>query len=461
VAGLLNALAAPRLRPLDEQDTEARLHPSVAVLTGLCFVLVAWGLAGVTRAPGLEGFVSGFWHLWALVGFGAGAWASRSGRPLKWLAGLMTGLALMLAVFPGTWFYGYPRWPAFALLLLVGARAPLMLRRREFHLTLLAVLAVSLLLLTDAPDEWTLWLCLGPAWLAATFALTWVHVGRMRVGIFARLLATTLFVALAVGLTSVLVQVLPQPEWIGFGFLPPGADAPGRYQREAPGSPDSGTERGRQGGKDGASQGGSAGGRGGGSSGGRLGAWRDELARASGDQRLSDWQRAFAGLLSKGASWASGALSDDENDASAPLTLRLLRLPDLRNAVLWLLLAAALAWIAWKWRAEALMLSAGLARRWWPRVSMRLSMVGLHCHLAARGIRRAEGQSRLEHLRAAEPHVHPLTYRWWLEAVERYGACRFGGRPATRDAAKLIGDGVNAGRWYAVENRRSASRRAL
>ena len=92
---------------------------------------------------------------------------------------------------------------------------------------------------------------------------------------------------------------------------------------------------------------------------------------------------------------------------------------------------------------------------------MRLSMVGLYCYLAARGIRRAEGQSRLEHLRAAEPHVHPLTYRWWLEATECYGACRFGGRPATRDAAKVIGDGVNAGRRYAAENRRSASRRAL
>lgn len=443
--------APQRTVPVDA--AEPPLSSGVLVLTGLSFLFVGWGFSYLDRrfnGFGLEGVL---WLVWAVLGFGAGALNVRkadSAGQTQWA--VLGGLGLLLAVFPGFVLFNLLRWSCLTLMIVIGARAAILRTRRDFYFTLTVIFVVSFMVGTHGNADWTLWFYLGPAWVFGGLALAWEHAAGTPLSRWIKLSMTLGFMGTSLVLAALLFFFMPRPDTLGFGFLPPGTDTPGRFTQAAGagGTQPGGGERGSSG-----ANGEGAGGAGGemseSSAGGGGSQWREMLQgmrAALGDKFIPGWQRsAMETMLGAGewlldklhgrASGASGAQATGQQAQPQPQ-------PQSASwSVNWLLLLLLLvaAYYLWKRRyrigVAAVVGCAGMLAPRYPVQSMRMSALALKWCLRITGHRRSPGQSVREHW-AAAAHVTPLAKSWLGYAMESYCAVRFGGVPATPKLAQRM-----------------------
>ncbi|SFD56713.1 DUF3488 domain-containing protein [Paracidovorax konjaci] len=430
----VKASAAPESAPL------AGAGP--VLLAGGCFVCVAWAFAYLDRRHHGFGTESLLWLGWALCGFGAGAWhRSRGGRTASAVARGMAVLGV-LVLLVGPLMYTFPRWVCLALLVATGARAPRMATERDLHLALVAVFAVSFMVASHWNANWTLWLYLGPAWWLGGLALAWQHAARGGLSWRVTLPLTGAFIGTALVLACALFLFAPRPPVLGFGFLPPGADS-GLWKPPA-GSASAGPS-----GPQAPSGGGGAAAA---SSGAAdpwermLGQMRAELGR---DFTMPAWQRELLQGLVDGAQRAMNAA----RAAAAAVPPWLLALVVLLAWWLWRQ-RRRIAWTAW-------LVLAALLAGWRPLRSMQCTVRAMDACLRGTGHPEAPGQSLREHwLGAATDSA--VARRWTEEALERYGAVRFGRSRATARDARYLYQAVQAVgdiRWRTKTPRRARARR--
>ena len=417
---------------------------ALQVLCGLAWLGVAWSFSFLDRARGGFAFFAVAWVVIGAVGFGLGV--ARRGRPedARRAAKLLTLLAGLLIAFPGFFMFILVRWAAFALLMITAARAAALQTRRDLYYALAAIVAVSLLVLTHANAQWTIWFYLAPAWLCVAMALAWDYAAEVRLPAYVKAGFTSAFLAVCIVLGLGIATLLPLPPTEGFGMLEPGTNNPGRVQLPA----------GPGGGSDGHASGDGAGQGSGRQGPSRLGGAIARLREALSDRGLPAWQRSVVASLLAGAE--ALALVSGNGDARIPVRpmtpqeqaefrARAAAVQAFVEAVAtllwWLLLAAGVALVAWKvrWRlgiASALG-GAWLLGRWAPGSAMRCSMLGLRWMLLRHRHPMAAGQSVLEHVESAT--FLPATAQGWLrEAVRTYGGWRFGGLRASPAQAALV-----------------------
>ena len=418
---------------------------AVIALTGLSYLFVGLGFSYLDRrfsSFGLEGLL---WLTWALLGFGAGTLrvhnSVKSGRT-QWV--VLGSLGMVLAMFPGFAIYNLLRWASLTLMIIMGARAAILRTRRDFYLTLVVIFVVSFMVGTHGNADWTLWFYLGPAWVFGGLALAWEHAVGVSLSRWTKMFMTLGFISASFLLTLVLFFFVPRPEMLGFGFLPPGTDTPGRIQLPA------GDGGGQQAKGNSGSSGSGAGTGQGSASASQQGEWVQKwgamlknMRQSTADHFIPQWQR---GLMEKllnsaqalldlltGQPPASGGTSGESGQPQEQherLTFK----------VNWLLLLAILlaAYFLWR-RRYRLGLSMALGCSWllarhFPAQSMRLSARAMKWCLHIQGHKRSPGQSVREHWMAAAG-IAPLAKRWLGYAVEYYGETRFGDVPASRQRA--------------------------
>ena len=209
--------------------------PGMHLLCGACFLCVALAFAYLDRAFGRLEVEATIWLAWAVLGFGAGAfWLRRPGQGGNRLALGLTLLAGVLVFLPGLMLYALPRWLAFAVLLMVPARAAAMQRRRDVYLCWMSLVAVSLLTATHPLADSTLWLYLMTGWVLAALALAWDYAMSIRLGSLVKIVMTLGFLVSTALIALTLWVVLPRPDVIGFGFVPAEAGPGGTGRSGAP-----------------------------------------------------------------------------------------------------------------------------------------------------------------------------------------------------------------------------------
>lgn len=430
--------------PATAPPSPALQSRAVVVLTGLAFLGVGLGFAYLDRQFMSFGLESLLWCTWATLGFGMGAQQvhkpDATGPTVATVMGVV-GMALVL--FPGFAMFALARWICLALLVTMGARAAMLRTERDLYLTLTVVFAVSFLVATHSRAEWSLWFYLGPAWVFGGLALAWQHASGTALPRWTRLGMGLGFMAVALGLAALLFLFAPRPAMLGFGFIPPAADTPGLFGQPA-GDPVAQLGFGT------ATQPGAGAGSGGGSGGvaqapdGLAQQWQtmlDRMRMALDDPFMPAWQHRMVEGLLGGAQALLDALAgggggegDGEGDSYAPSSYSL----SITIAWLWWLLGLLAAYLLWRRRYRiGLWLALGAA--WciagrFPLASMRLSARAMGWCLRVHGFPQAPGQSVREHWSQAA--IAPLARRWATDALEIYGATRFGGVPATPQRAR-------------------------
>lgn len=434
--------------------------PAPIVLAGGCFLCVAWAFSYLDRRHGSFGWESVLWLGWALSGFGMGAWQRAGGTPRVAMAVRAMAVFGAFAALAGLVMYAMPRWVCLVLLIATAVRAPRMAAERDLHLALVTVFTVSFMAASHWNANWTLWVYLGPAWCLGCLALAWQHAARGGLSWRVTLPMTAAFIGLAFLLASLLFLFAPRPPVLGFGFLPPGGDvglwsAPGDAggnQGGAAGSPGSTGQNGQgarggtlsSGGAGGAAQGSRSSGEGSDPWGDMLGRMRAEL---DGDRTVPAWQRGLVQSLID----AADALGKVFRSATAAA-------PD---PWWWLPLALLVAWCVWRLRRRIAwivwLVAARMLTGWRPAASLRCTVRAMDACLRGTGHPFARGQSLREHwLGAASESA--VARRWMHEAVDRYGAIRFGAAPATPQDARYFYQAVQAVgeiRWAARAPRRA------
>lgn len=420
--------------PMPSAPLESR---AVVALTGLSYLFTGIGFSYLDRSYGGFGVQSLLWLVWALLGFGAGVLNMHrppgAGRT-QWK--VMGFLGIVLALFPGMVMYALPRWSSVTLMVIMGARAPMLRTQRDFYLTLTVIFVVSFMVSTRFDAEWSLWFYLGPAWLLGALALAWQHAAGTALSRWIRLSMTLGFIGTALALAVALFLFAPRPPTLGFGFLPPGTDTPGLFDRPAgEGGAQAATGAGRTGKAPGAS--GPGQGRDG-TAGGQWQAMLDHMRSATRDPFMPRWQRdAIQGVLGAAQSlldWGEGGGSPSPGEAEGGGESP----PSDGQSALWWLLVLLAAWLLWRHRYR-LGLRIALAGAWllasrWPAQSMRLSAWAMTWCLSGQRHYRQPGQSVREHWASARCTA-PLARRWLGQALEAYCAMRFGRVPATRQRA--------------------------
>lgn len=428
------------------------------VLAGGCFLCVAWAFSYLDRRHGGFGVESMLWLGWALLGFGTGA-RQPAGGPSRatWVVRVMAALGV-LAALAGLLMYAMPRWVCFVLLIATAVRAPRLSTERDLHLSLVTIFTVSFMAASHWSANWTLWVYLGPAWCLGCLALAWQHAARGGLSWRITLPLTMAFIGLAFALASVLFLFAPLPPVLGFGFLPPGGDT-GLWSSPAGPDGSAGAEAGRGPGGT-AGSGGSAGtgsiaGRGGSAGSAASGAgnggdaWRRMFGRMradlDGDRTVPAWQRELLeGMIS-----------------AAEAFERVARLIAMAAPPWWMALVLMLAWYGWRLRRRMawvawLVLASALAG-WRPAWSLRCTVRAMDACLRGTGHPPGPGQSLREHWLGA-PTDSSVARRWMQDAVDRYGAIRFGRSPATRQDARYFYQAVQAVgdiRWGMRASRRA------
>ena len=420
---------------------------AVIALTGASYFFVALGFSYLDRRFGSLGGEALAWLVWALLGFGAGVRNARQPPQFghrQWV--ILGSIGFALAVFPGLIMFNMLRWTCLALMIVIGARAATLRTRRDFYLSLTVIFVVSFMVGTHGNANWTLWFYLGPAWVFGALALAWENALAARLSRWTTTSLMMGFIMASFLITVVLYLFVPRPEILGFGFLPPGTDAPGRFEQ----SQGSGSGSATPGGGTSSGQGASGGGYGGASNGN---GWADQwdrmiqgMRKSLGDKFIPNWQRGLMERLLNGAQalldaltgrseWGGGG-ADDSGGAPQPHAVY----QEQFFNVNWLLLLTLLfgAYLLWSRRYRfgigLVMLGAWMLERHSPAQSMRLSAQGMKWCLTLHGHRRSPGQSVREHWGAATG-IAPLASKWLGYAVEIYCEARFGDRSATQRQA--------------------------
>lgn len=410
---------------------------TVIVLCALSYLAVALAFAFLDRRLQRFGAETLMWTAWAALGFGLRIVHHGHPERARKATRLLLVISAVLFVFPGFLLFALARWLAFGLLLVTAARAGAMRQRRDLYYALAAIAAVSLLVVIHPTATWTVWFYLAPAWLLLALTLAWDYAAHVRLGAGVKAGLTTAFLAACIAVAMAFVTLVPQPSVMGFGFLEPGTEHPGRVK--IPGGSEGPQGEGRAGG-------GSKAGEGEGSAGGGRGLLGDALRAlrdAARDQSLPQWQRGMVEamlLAAQGAARLAGAVTVPGAAADPEeLERRAAALLDFLLSVLAALLLALLAWLLWRlrWRLAT---AAAFTGAWAlvgvaPAQSMRCSTWALRGMLRRAGHPLQPGQSLLEHVDSAR--MLPERGRQWLRtAVLSYGEHRFGGAPASPQRAR-------------------------
>lgn len=427
----------------DVRPDEKLASVAIPVLCGCACLFVAWAFAYLDRRLDRFAVEAAVWTVWVGLGYFLGAVnlngdAVRAARTAK----IFTIVACVLAVLPGLLLFALLRWAAFALLLVTAARAPAMRTRRDFYYALAAIVAVCLLVATHGNADWTTWFYLGPAFLCIALALAWDYAAGVELGPLRKAGLTLGFLAVCVALSVAVFAIVPRPNILGFGFLPPGTDTPGRFKVDAPRGGDR-SDRG-------------AGGASGASAASSGDAQQSLLEQAVTQMRetlkessLPQWQRGIiAGMLGVAETYmvvrgdlvrgTFPGMTAAQREEARQIAQRVASVLAVLKALLVLLLLALIAWGLWllRWRlalAGALW-SAWMLARWKPAVSMRCSALAVRWMLGRRGHPMRAGQSVLEHLGSA-PALPPLPRQWMGASLQLYCEHRFGGVRASPQAA--------------------------
>ncbi len=400
----------------DDPAMRSPMPRTVVALMGASYLLLALSFTYVHRYAGTFAVESLLWSAWALTGFGGALWHVTQGPPAGHKQWQWQGaLGLLLAIFPGFLMFSLPRWVAFTLMLVMGARAAMMHTRRDAYIMLTVIFVVSFLVVTHAGSDWTLWVYLGPCWVLASLALTWLHTAGTRLSFWTKAAFNVGFVLLCLLLALLLHVLLPRPHIMGFGFLPPGTDQPGRWRAPAADGA-SGEDLKRQPTANAAMGGPTS------ENSGATGEWIasiGQLRDALNDRHIPAWQRQLLQSMTDGLETMVRTLSAAGSALQATITPA--------AVLLILLLLALLAWLwRYRWRVggDLLLLAAGVLRRVHAPVSIRFSAASLNWALRAQGYRREAGQSVREHW--GRLHDAPLLQQWLQRAADVYGASRFG-----------------------------------
>ena len=426
----------------DVRPDEPLASAAIVVLCGFACLFVALGFAYLDRRIGRFAVEGTLWTLWVGIGFAGGALGLKGDpKRARNFARTFTVIACVLAMVPGFLMFTLLRWAAFSLLLVTAARAPAMRTRRDFYYALAAIVAVALLVATHGNADWTTWFYLGPAFLCIALALAWDYAAGVQLGRVQRAGMTVGFLAACMALSIAVYAIVPRPNILGFGFLPPGTDTLGRFKVETP-SQGTGGKRG-DGGPRGSDNG---------TSGSEQGQQQSVLDEAIGRMR----EALRDGSLPQAQRYAIGAMlalaetvlpTDlDGRWVTRPMTAqerlemaqRVAAVMAFLKALLLLLLLAAIALALWlaRWRigVAGALGSARVLERWNPAASMRCSAIAVRWMLRLRGHPMQPGQSVLEHVESA-PALPPLPRRWLDAALRLYCAHRFGGALASAQNA--------------------------
>lgn len=197
-----------------EQTLRSRV---VVVLTGCSYLCVGLAFSYLDRRFGSFAMEATFWLLWALAGFGAGAfYLGRPGNAGSTHWKVQGTFGFVLALFPGFFMFSMLRWVGLALMIIQGARAASLRTRRDFYLSLTLIFVVSLMVATHDNADWTVWFYLGPAWLFAALALAWDHAASAEIPRWAKAGMTLAFILLSFLLACVLFLFVPRPAVLGW-----------------------------------------------------------------------------------------------------------------------------------------------------------------------------------------------------------------------------------------------------
>lgn len=436
-------------------------------LTGLAYGLVALALAYLDRSYGGMRVDAVFWGGWACMGFAAGMWHVGSGpqagrHQWLWLGGLGSAAAFLVGLIAFTPL----RWIVLMLMVVIGARAAVLKTRHDLYLTLVAIFVVSFMVGTHQRADWTLWFYLGPAWLAAALALAWDHASGVALSRWTKALMTLAFVAVAWAVAVTLFLFAPRPPILGFGFLPPGTDTPGRFNTPAGGAgqdagPGQGDGRGGASGSSGPGAGGAGPSAGSGASPSRWGPMLQEMRKSLADPHMPAWQRrtleALLGTAQDVVDTLEGVPQSrprtpgpldwlapkppSSQPISAPPPPVVPPLP----GVMWWVLAMLLAYGMWRRRYRVGVDASLVIARWtvnrFPRASVRLSAQAMHWCLQGVGHRPQPAESVREYWGRAT-QLAPLPRRWLHFALEAYCAMRFGEVAVTPARARALHEAV-------------------
>lgn len=438
------------MNPSTPQTTAQEVLPSrlIHLFTGLSFICIAVGFSYLDRSYGFFRAESLFWVTWGTLGFSAGAYClgrdPATGKTLSIVLGL---IAVVLAIFPAFFMYTLLRWVSVLLMLVMAARAPMMRTRRDLYLCLTVCFTVSFMVATHSMANWTLWIYLGPAWVFAGLALTWEYASSRAIGNWTKLGMSLGFIAISTLVALALFLFLPRPPVLGFGFIPPGADAPGLLSQPAGGVLGQGKESGKS---PGAQPGNASGGTTASGQGG-AGSWREQwqgmlekMRPGSRDPTMPQWQRDVLGKL---LDWAQTLAGEADAEIQA-VQMERQSLSSWLWALLMALLALALAWLAHRHRywlgVELAQMAAQLLAAHHPLLAMRLSARAMTWCLKDAGHSARPGESVREYVAAMPATMPQLSRRWFGYAVSVYCETRFGKAPATPARARQMHQAINA-----------------
>ncbi len=437
---------------VNEDKLPSRL---VHLFTALSYICVALAFSYLDRRYGFFSVESMFWVVWGSLGFAAGAHAlDRSAEAGKAFSLILSLVAALLAMFPAFFMYPLLRWVGVVLMLVVAARGPIMRTRRDLYLCLTVCFAVSFMVATHSMANWTLWLYLGPAWVFAGLALAWEYASSRAIGNWTKLGMSLGFIAMSTLMALVLFLFVPRPPVLGFGFIPPAADAPGLFDQPAGGTPGTGKEPGKSTGSGPGNAAGAANAPGAGADAGWRGQWQGMLEKmrpGSRDPTMPKWQRDLLGKLLDWTQALSGAPIEQSSDAATGSAeaerTQQWNLWSWLGMVLMTLLALALAWLAYRHRywlgIELMHFGAWSLAAHLPLLSMRMSAKAMKWCLMNAGHAGKPGQSVREYL-ATAPAMPQLSRRWFGYAVDLYCETRFGPVSATPARASNMQRAVSA-----------------
>jgi hypothetical protein len=339
----------------------------------------------------------------------------------------------------------------------MAARAPIMHMRRDLYLCLTVCFAVSFMVATHHAANWTLWIYLGPAWVFAGLALTWDYASSKAIGHVTRLGINLGFVAVSTLIAALLFVFVPRPPVLGFGFIPPAADAPGLLGQPSAGTPGKG--KGQSTGPGSGTGSGSGPSSGNADDSGTGSGWQEQwqgmlerMRPALKDPKMPHWQGLLLGQLLDWGQALSPRPDERPGVDATGLAVKPMEMPQHdRMAWLWLilltLLALALAWLAHRYRywlgVEMMHFGAWSLATRHPLLSMRMSARAMKWCLVDAGHAGKPGQSLREYLVSA-PVMPQLSQRWFTYALELYCETRFGMAPATPKRAHNMRLAVSA-----------------
>jgi hypothetical protein len=246
----------------------------------------------------------------------------------------------------------------------------------------------------------------------------------------------------------------PRPSILGFGFLPPGTDAPSMFEQPAGND----GQVGNGGGNGASGVGGSAGQNSAstpeqGGTGQQWDAMLKNLRQAASDKTIPQWQRSLIESALDGAQALHGLItrrpfkrleltspragSSEMAEQYSRFSIRVDLFLVLMLALM-LLMLILISYLLWRCRyrlgLQLVLGSAWLLAGKYSAQSMRLSAQAMKWCLHMQGHPRRRGQSVREHWVGAAGMV-PLAHRCLINAVESYCAMRFGNVPATQPQA--------------------------